>query len=183
MTATAVLGGGCFWCVEHDLRELPGVLEAVSGYAGGSVADPTYEDVLTETTGHREAVLVTYDPTVLPYRRLLQFFIDHIDPTDPEGQFADRGMSYSPAIFYATAQEQETAESVLAELDESGVYDAPSAVAVLPRGTFYPAEDAHQNFAEKNPLYYPLYHAGSGRKAFVANTCAIRVEKRIPWRG
>lgn len=179
---TAILAGGCFWCVEHDLHDLPGVSEVVSGYAGGMKENPSYEDVLTETTGHREAVRVTYDPSVVSYRHLLQFFIDHIDPTDPEGQFADRGISYSPAIFYATTEEQETAESVLEELDASGVYDSPSAIQLLPSAPFYPAEEHHQRFAEKNPLYYPLYRSGSGREGFVNKTCAIREDKRIPWK-
>ena len=181
--ATAILGGGCFWCIEHDLRDLTGVLEVVSGYSGGSTDDPGYYDVVTETTGHREVVHVTYDPSVLTYRRLLQFFIDHIDPTDPEGQFADRGMSYSPAIFYETPEEQETAESVLAELDASGVYAEPAAVAVLPRARFYPAEDEHQDFAAKHPLRYGIYSRASGRASFVSRTCRIREDKRIPWKG
>lgn len=182
MTATAILGGGCFWCVEHDLRRLPGVLEVTSGYSGGSVPDPTYEDVLTETTGHREAVLVTYDPDTLSYRHLLQFFIDHIDPTDPEGQFADRGMSYTPAIFYATPEEQETAESVLAELDASGVYPTPNVVSVLPRAPFYEAEEDHQDYAAKNPEHYAAYRAGSGREGFVQKTCQIRIDRKLDWK-
>lgn len=182
MATTAILGGGCFWCVEHDLRNLSGVLEVVSGYSGGDLTNPTYEDVVTETTGHREVVQVTYDPDMLSYRQLLQFFLDHIDPTDPGGQFADRGESYTPAIFYATPAEHETALSVLAELDASGIYDAPHAVAVLPRAPFYPAEDYHQDYAGKNPLHYDLYRRGSGREGFVQKTCAIRADKRIPWK-
>lgn len=181
MTSTAILAGGCFWCVEHDLRELPGVLGVVSGYAGGTVPDPSYEDVASETTGHREAVLVTYDPDILSYRHLLQFFVDHIDPTDPTGQFADRGESYTPAIFYANAEEHETAKSVLDELDRSGVYDTPHAVSLIPNAPFYPAEEAHQDYASKNPLHYEAYRRGSGRAAFVDRTCAIRIDKRIPW--
>ena len=182
MTQTAILGGGCFWCVEHDLKELEGVLEVTSGYSGGTTGNPTYDDVITETTGHREVVQVAYDPAVLSYRHLLQFFIDHIDPTDPEGQFADRGESYTPAIFFDTPEEQETAESVLSELDESGVYASPSIVHVLPRMPFYPAEDYHQDFAAKNPDYYASYRRGSGREGFVAKTCAIREDKRIAWK-
>lgn len=182
MTATAILGGGCFWCVEHDVRALPGVLEVVSGYSGGATENPTYDEVLTETTGHREAVLVTYDPDVLSFRHLLQFFIDHIDPTDPEGQFADRGESYTPAIFYATPEEQDIAESVLAELDASGTYTEPHAVAVLPRRPFYTAEEEHQEFAAKNPGYYARYRAGSGREGFVQKTCQIRLDRKIAWK-
>lgn len=181
-TATAVLAGGCFWCVEHDLRGLVGVLDVVSGYSGGSKKDPTYSDVVSETTGHKEAVLVTYDPSVLSYRHLLQFLIDHIDPTDADGQFADRGESYAPAIFYAMPEEREIAEDVLAELDASGIYNKLSVVELLPRASFYAAEEEHQRFAEKRPLQYGMYHAGSGREAFVANTCKIREDKRIPWK-
>lgn len=182
MAPTAILGGGCFWCVEHDLRELPGVIEVVSGYSGGHMANPTYEDVLTETTGHREVVQVTYDSNVLSYRHLLQFFIDHIDPTDPNGQFADRGESYTPVIFYASPEEQDTAESVLEELNESGVYSSPSIVEVLPRSPFYPAEEYHQNYAEKNPAHYAAYRSGSGREGFVQKTCQIRIDRKLDWK-
>ena len=179
---TVILGGGCFWCIEHDLRALPGVLDVVSGYSGGHLENPSYEDVLTEKTGHREAVLVTYEPETLSYRHLLQFFIDHIDPTDGEGQFADRGESYSPAIFYKTSEEQEIAESVLQELDASGVYDKENEVAILPRAPFYEAESYHQNYAEKNPLRYGMYRQGSGREGFVQKTCQIREDKKIDWK-
>ncbi len=180
--ADAILAGGCFWCVEHDLGELAGVTSVVSGYSGGSTENPTYYDVASETTGHKEAVLVTYDPTVLSYRHLLQFFIDHIDPTDPGGQFADRGESYAPAIFYANPDEQAIAQAVLAELDASGVYTRPSAVKVLPRASFYTAEEEQEMFAEKHPLQYSMYHKGSGREGFVQNTCQIREDKHIPWK-
>lgn len=180
--STTVLAGGCFWCVEHDLRALEGVIEVVSGYSGGTTENPSYYDVLSETTGHREAVEVTYDPSILSYRHLLQFFVDHIDPTDVEGQFADRGESYTPAIFYASEEEQDIAESVLTELDASGVYAEPHAVRVLPRQTFYPAEEEHQNYADKNPLGYSMYRQGSGREGFVQKTCRIREDKRIEWK-
>jgi peptide methionine sulfoxide reductase msrA/msrB len=180
--ATAILGGGCFWCTEDDLRGLPGVLDVVSGYSGGATEKPSYYDVASEKTGHREAVQVTYDPSILSYRHLLQFFIDHIDPTDGGGQFYDRGVSYSPAIFYATPEEQKIAESVLEELDASGVYDKPSAVAVLPRTPFYTAEEEHQRFAEKHGAWYAMYRQGSGHEAFVARTCQIREDKHIPWK-
>jgi peptide methionine sulfoxide reductase msrA/msrB len=182
MTATAILGGGCFWCIEHDLRALSGVLEVESGYSGGHTENPTYYDVVSETTGHREAVRVTYDPSILSYKHLLQFFIDHIDPTDGEGQFADRGESYAPAIFYTTREEQETAESVLDELDASGVYTEPNAVKLLPRSKFYTAEEEHQDYANKNPMHYSMYRAGSGREGFVQKTCQIRIDKKINWK-
>ena len=181
-THTALFAGGCFWCVEHDLREAPGVTAVVSGYTGGSMENPTYEDVLTETTGHREAVKVSYDPTQISFKKLVQFFLDHIDPTDTEGQFADKGESYRSAIFYATRDEQNIAQSLLMELSESGVYDKPIATELIPRTAFYTAEESHQNYAEKNPIHYAMYRKGSGREDFVQGVCKIREEKHIEWK-
>lgn len=178
MTKSFVLAGGCFWCVEHDLKEAEGVLSVTSGYSGGDSTTPTYEN----HAGHREVVLVEYDDAQTSYEKLLQLFIDHIDPTDEGGQFADRGESYRTAIFYETDEEKAVAEEVLKELDESGVYDKPHAVEVLPRKPFYKAEDYHQNYSEKNPTHYALYRQGSGREDFVNRTCQIREEKNVPWR-
>ena len=177
MTKSLILAGGCFWCVEHDMREASGVLTVTSGYSGGESTSPTYEN----HTGHREVILVEYDDTKTTYKKLLQYFIDHIDPTDPSGQFADRGDSYTTAIFYETDQEKVIAEAVLQELDSSHVYTLPHAIVVLPRKEFYKAEEYHQNYAEKNPTHYSLYRNGSGREGFVNRTCAIREEKNIPW--
>lgn len=178
MKKSLIVAGGCFWCVEHDLREAVGVLSVTSGYSGGDLENPTYE----HHTGHKEVVLVEYDDTQTSYKKLLQFFIDHIDPTDNGGQFADRGESYTTAIFYDNEDEKSIAESVLQELDESHVYDMPHAVEVLPRKPFYKAEEYHQNYAEKNPLHYSVYRQGSGREDFVNRTCQIREEKNIPWK-
>ncbi len=186
MTKSLILAGGCFWCVEHDLREVPGVTLVVSGYSGkddttapGEVPPPppTYEN----HNGYREVVLVEYDEEKTTYKKLLQFFIDHIDPTDDGGQFGDRGESYKTAIYYKDEDERLTAKLVLKELDESHVYDAPSAIDVLPRKKFYEAEEYHQKYSEKNPLRYDLYRNGSGREAFVNKTCKIREEKKILW--
>lgn len=177
MTKSLILAGGCFWCVEHDLREAQGVLSVESGYSGGESTDPTYEN----HAGHREVVLVEYDSDKTSYKRLLQFFLDHIDPTDDGGQFADRGESYKAAIFYASEEEKKIAESVLRELDESGVYDSPAKVDILPRKSFHRAEEYHQEYAEKNAFQYGLYRAGSGRESFVNRTCEIREEKHINW--
>lgn len=173
-----IVAGGCFWCVEHDLRHAPGVTAVISGYSGGDSSNPTYENHV----GHREVVLVEYDATITSYRKLLQFFIDHIDPTDAGGQFADRGSSYQTAIYYANDEEKSIAEEVLQELDVSGVYEKPHAVEVLPSKIFYKAEDYHQDYAEKNPVHYGLYRAGSGREAFVVKTCQVREEKHITWK-
>lgn len=176
---TAVFAGGCFWCVEHDLKAIPGVEEAISGYSGGANPTPSYEN----HEGHREAVQVSYDPEKISFKKLCQFFLDHIDPTDPGGQFHDRGESYKTAIFYENDEEKQIAESLLAELEESGLF-APLKIVVdiLPKKEFYPAEDYHQNYAEKNPLRYQSYSQGSGRVQFVANTCEVREQKKINWK-
>lgn len=178
MIKTLILAGGCFWCVEHDLRHAPGVIEVLSGYSGGESTDPSYE----HHNGHREVVLVAYDDTLTTYKKVLQFFIDHIDPTDDGGQFGDRGASYKTAIYYETDEEKKVGEEVLHELDESKVYNAPHKVEILERKQFYKAEEYHQNYAEKNPFHYSLYRKGSGREDFVNRTCQIREEKHIPWR-
>jgi len=177
MTKTVLLAGGCFWCVEHDLREAPGVVSVTSGYSGGESTDPTYE----RHGGHREVVLVEYDSEKTSYKKILQFFIDHIDPTDDGGQFADRGESYKSAIYYEDEEERHLAEAVLQELDASHVYDTPHAIEVLPRKPFYQAEDYHQQYADKNPTHYALYRQGSGRERFINKTCALREEKHIVW--
>jgi methionine-S-sulfoxide reductase len=177
MTRSVILAGGCFWCVEHDLREAQGVLSVTSGYSGGESTDPTYEN----HTGHREVVLVEFDDSKTTFKKVLQFFIDHIDPTDDGGQFGDRGESYKTAIFYETEEERKIAEGVLSELDRSHVYDRPSQVELLPRKAFYKAEEYHQNYAEKNQFHYSIYRKGSGREDFVNRTCQIREEKVIPW--
>ncbi|MEN9337690.1 MAG: peptide-methionine (S)-S-oxide reductase MsrA [Candidatus Parcubacteria bacterium] len=177
MIRSLILAGGCFWCVENDLREAPGVVSVTSGYSGGESTDPTYED----HRGHREVVLVEYDDTTTSYKTLLQFFIDHIDPTDTGGQFADRGESYRTAIYYETEEEKNIAEGVLEELDRSGVYEQSHAVDLLPRKQFYQAEEYHQKYAEKNPSHYATYRTGSGREEFVNRTCQIREEKHIIW--
>lgn len=181
MTKSLILAGGCFWCVEHDLRSAPGVTLVVSGYTGPeseAMVSPTYEN----HKGYKEAVLVEYAEEETSYKKLLQFFIDHIDPTDDGGQFADRGDSYKTAIFYQDEEERLTAKLVLNELDESHVYDNPSKIEILPRAYFYEAEEFHQQYAEKNPLAYDLYRNGSGREAFVNKTCKIREEKNITWK-
>ena len=178
MTQSLILAGGCFWCVEHDLREATGVLTVTSGYSGGESITPTYEN----HTGHKEVVLVEYDDVHTSYKKILQFFIDHIDPTDNGGQFGDRGASYTPAIFYANEDEKQCAESVLQELNESHIYTNESKVEVLARKEFYKAEEYHQNYADKNPLRYGMYRQGSGRESFVQKTCQIREEKKVMWK-
>lgn len=177
MTKSLILAGGCFWCVEHDLRVAPGVISVTSGYSGGETTTPTYEN----HKGHREVVLVKYDATKTSYKKLLQYFIDHIDPTDGGGQFGDRGDSYTTAIFYEDDEEKKVAGEVIDELNKSGVYEKPSAIIILMRMPFYEAEEYHQDYAEKNPLHYSMYRKGSGREDFVNRTCQIRDEKHIAW--
>ena len=178
MIQTVIVAGGCFWCVEHDLREVKGVVDVVSGYSGGDTENPTYEN----HKGHKEAVLVSYDDGVTSYKKVLQFFIDHIDPTDDGGQFGDRGESYKTAIYYENKEEKTIAENVLKELDDSRVYNFPNKVEVLERKPFYVAEDYHQNYADKNPVHYYMYRQRSGREDFVNRTCQIREEKHIVWK-
>jgi peptide methionine sulfoxide reductase msrA/msrB len=174
-----IFAGGCFWCVEHDLKALPGVIHAVSGYSGGKMENPDYFD----HGDHREAVFVTYDPSQTSFKKLCQFFLDHIDPTDPGGQFHDRGESYKTAIFYKTEEEKNVANDLIHELGASGLY-APLhiSVDVLPERTFYKAEDYHQGYAEKNPEHYNFYAKGSGRVQFIAQTCEVREQKKIQWK-
>lgn len=180
---TVIFAGGCFWCTEHDLKSLPGVTGVVSGYSGGDLPNPDYDDVASQTTHHRECVQVTYDPVRISFRKLCQFFLDHIDPTDAGGQFYDRGESYRTAIFYADEDERATATSLLEELRDSGLYPGQAiSVDVLPRKPFYPAETYHQDYAAKNPGHYDRYAKGSGRVQFVANTCAVRELKKIHWK-
>ena len=164
-TATAILAGGCFWCVEHDLRQLPGVVEAVSGYTGGSRRNPTYEDYhnvdADNPTPHVEAVRVTYDPSELNYAALLDYYFRHIDPTDGGGQFCDRGPAYRPVVFVAAETERKTAEAKKAEV--ARLLKQNVAVEVLDAQTFWPAEDYHQDYANKNPIRYNYYRWNCGR--------------------
>lgn len=166
----AIFAGGCFWCMEAPFAKLEGVKQVVSGYTGGRTEDPTYEEVSTGRTGHLEAVLVIYDPAVTTYPDLLEVYWRQIDPTDPGGQFADRGSQYQPAVFYFTPEQKAQAETAKADLDRSGRFAKPVAVAILPAAKFYPAESYHQGYSAKNPIRYKMYRAGSGRERFLAQT-------------
>ncbi len=175
---TAIFAGGCFWCTEHDLRETNGVLDVFSGYVGEKEGNPSYEN----HNGFREGIKVAFDSSKTSFKKLTQFFLDHIDPTDAGGQFFDRGESYKTAIYYKNEEEKNIAESLIKELEESKIYDAPIAVQVLPEENFYKAEDYHQNYASKNPDHYHAYKNGSGRSEFQAKVCAIRYEKKMNWK-
>ena len=165
--AVATFAGGCFWCVESGYEKIPGVVEAVSGYAGGEEPNPTYKQVASGRTGHTEAVQVYYDPDQMTYEGLLQGLWRMMDPTDANGQFVDRGQQYRPAIFYHDAEQKRLAEAAKAELQASGVYEKPVVIEIVPLQTFYPAEGYHQDYYKKNPLRYNFYTFNSGRYQFI----------------
>jgi peptide-methionine (S)-S-oxide reductase len=161
--AVAIFAGGCFWCMEPPFDALPGVLSTTSGYTGGSVVDPTYEQVSSGATGHRESVKVEYDPKRVSYAQLLDVFWHNVDPTDAGGQFCDRGQQYTTAIFTSGDEQQAEATAAKEKLDASHVLPHPVVTSILPAGPFYPAEDYHQDYYKKNPLRYKFYRAGCGR--------------------
>jgi peptide methionine sulfoxide reductase msrA/msrB len=171
-TAEAVFAGGCFWCTEADFEKVDGVIEVVSGYTGGKAANPTYEQVSAGGTGHIEAVKVVYDPSRATYAQLLEVFWRHVNPTDAGGQFVDRGPQYRSAVFYANDAQLKAIEASKKELEAGGRFDQPIATDILPLGTFYPAEDYHQDYYKKNPLRYRYYRSGSGRDQFLEKTWA-----------
>lgn len=166
-TATAVFAGGCFWCTEADFEKVPGVIEAVSGYTGGKEVNPTYEQVSEHATGHVEAVRVSYDPAVVSYAQLVEWFWRHVDPTDAGGQFVDRGAQYRSAIFYADEEQRRIAEASKQRLGASDHYNKPIVTELLPLGEFYVAENYHQDYYSTNPFRYQWYRAGSGRNQFL----------------
>jgi peptide methionine sulfoxide reductase msrA/msrB len=163
----ATFAGGCFWCMVKPFDRQPGVIRVVSGYTGGHVENPTYEQVCSGTTGHVEAVQITFDPAVISYEQLLEQYWRQIDPTDPGGQFADRGESYKTAIFVHSEEQRKKAEESKRRLAESGIFDKPIVTPILPAKPFYPAEEYHQDYYKKNPIRYEAYHIGSGRAAFI----------------
>ncbi|RJG17737.1 peptide-methionine (S)-S-oxide reductase MsrA [Paenibacillus thiaminolyticus] len=169
----ATFAGGCFWCMVTPFEELPGIRSIVSGYTGGHTEHPTYEEVCTDQTGHAEAVQITFDPAVFPYKKLLELFWQQIDPTDPGGQFYDRGSSYRTAIFYHNEKQREEAEQSKRELERSGRFDKPIATEIVPASAFYPAEEHHQDYHRKQPAHYKRYRTGSGRDAFIAKHWSV----------
>jgi len=161
-THTAVFAGGCFWCLEHDLDEVDGVLRTTSGFTGGHVKNPGYKQVTTGTTGHYESVRIEYDPARVTYEQLLDTFWRNIDPFDAAGQFCDKGPQYRAVIFYADEKERELAEQSLAAIQQrAGKHKVVT--QILPAGEFYPAEDYHQDYYKKNPIRYNYYRFGCGR--------------------
>ena len=162
---TAIFAGGCFWCVEADFEKLPGVAEAISGYAGGRGESPTYENYGSK--GYVEAVQVVYDPAKVSYKELLDFFWRHIDPTDPGGQFVDRGAEYRSVIFYQDAEQQRLAEASRQALEKSKRFSKPIATEILPFTNFYRAEDYHQDYYKTHAVKYKYYRWNSGRDQFI----------------
>ncbi len=187
--AEAVFAGGCFWCMEAVFEAVPGVIEAVSGYTGGHVPNPSYEQVSTGTTGHFEAVVVRYDDTQTSYEWLLEVFWKHIDPTDPGGQFYDRGSQYRTAIFYRDEHQRALAEASLQRLEAAQIFPRPIVTQILPAAPFYPAEGYHQDYYRTHPDRYRAYHLASGKDDFFAQVWAAHrhfrlfPERQAYWRG
>jgi peptide methionine sulfoxide reductase msrA/msrB len=165
---TATFAGGCFWCVEADFEKVDGVIEAISGYAGGEKENPTYEEVSAGGTGHVEAVQVLYDPEKITYKQLLDVFWRHVDPTDTGGQFVDRGSQYRTVIFYADEEQKRLAEESKQELGTSGPFDKAIVTEIKPLKKFYKAEDYHQDYYKTHGLRYKFYRWNSGRDQFLA---------------
>lgn len=161
-SATAIFAGGCFWCIQPFFDQTPGVQKAVVGYTGGQMPNPTYDDVCTGRTGHREAIQVTYDPGKVSYEQLLEVYWQTIDPLDAGGQFYDRGEQYTTAIYTASDAQRLAAEKSKAE--KAKMLGKPIATLILPAQEFYPAEDYHQSFYKKSSQRYNAYKTGSGRE-------------------
>jgi len=164
--AVAIFAGGCFWCVESDFEKLDGVREAISGYTGGSVDNPTYKQVAKESTGHVEAAQIYFDPAVISYRELVDYFFRHIDPLDDGGQFCDRGFSYTTAIFVTSPEQRAAAEAAKAAAEAE--LDKPVVTRIEDASTFWNAEEYHQDYYKKNPLRYKYYRTSCGRDRRVA---------------
>ncbi|MBD3418507.1 MAG: peptide-methionine (R)-S-oxide reductase MsrB [Chitinivibrionales bacterium] len=169
---TAIVAGGCFWCMEPPFEKLDGVESVVSGYTGGPEKDPTYSQVSSGATGHVEAVRISYDSSKVSYRKILDVFWRSIDPTDPGGQFADRGSQYETAIFYLDDEQKAIAEQSKADLEQSGKFNKPIATEIMPGGEFYPAEEYHQDYYLKNSTHYKAYRKGSGREGYLDSVWA-----------
>jgi peptide-methionine (S)-S-oxide reductase len=162
--AKATFAGGCFWCVEADFDKVPGVKSTISGYVGGKVANPSYEQVSAKSTGHAEAVEVVYDPKVVSYEQLVDYFWHTIDPTTKDRQFCDAGSPYRTGVFVQDAQQLAAAQASLGRLDKSKPFKEPVVTEITLAGPFYAAEDYHQDYYKKNPLRYKYYRNGCGRE-------------------
>ena len=162
-TAKAYFAGGCFWCMEEAFEKVDGVIAVVSGYMGGTVTNPTYEQVSDGRTGHAESIEVTYDPTKITYQKLLDAFWRNVDPITPNAQFCDHGNQYRSVVFYTTDEEKQLAEESKSKIEQSKRLPAPIMTQLVKASTFYPAEDYHQDYYKKNPLRYKYYKYSCGR--------------------
>lgn len=165
--AIATLAGGCFWCTEADLEKLDGVVNVVSGYAGGTLANPTYQQVSSGKSGHIEVIQVTFDEHLVSYEQVLDYFLRHIDPTDAKGSFVDRGLQYRPAIFYHDSTQKQIAQQLIKQVDALGIYQKPLNTELIEYTEFWPAEEYHQDFYKKNPIRYKYYRHASGRDQYL----------------
>ncbi|MBI2837954.1 MAG: peptide-methionine (S)-S-oxide reductase MsrA [Acidobacteria bacterium] len=163
----AIFAGGCFWCMEPPFEKLDGVSQVISGYAGGIEENPTYEEVSSGTTGHRESVKIVYDPSRISYEKLLEVFWRQIDPSDAGGQFVDRGRQYRSGIFYVSDDQKRLALASRDRLAHSGKLSKPIVTEILQAGKFYRAEEYHQDFYKKDPVRYKSYRMFSGRDQFI----------------
>lgn len=181
-TRTMLVAGGCFWCVEADLEKLPGVISAVSGYAGGTSENPTYSDY--NKNGHREVVEVTYNPQVVSFEEILIYAMKHMDPTDDDGSFGDRGDYYSPAFYFENETELRIINDLINEVNEFGPYDKPLAIDIEERPTFWPAEDFHQDYYKGvlSQIKYKTYRKASGRDAFIEKYWGSDTDASLEWR-
>ena len=169
-TRTAVLAGGCFWCIQPAFDKAPGVIKTLVGYCGGTEPSPTYELVTSERTKYRESIEITYDPAKISFEHLLDIYWKQINPTQADGQFTDIGPSYRAAIFVTSDDEKKIAEASKEKLANSGKFDRPIATEILPAMKFYPAEDYHQKYYQQNPAHFEAFEKGSGRVSFEKKT-------------
>ncbi len=163
----ATFAGGCFWCIESTFKHLDGTLEVLSGYIGGKIDNPTYEQVSTGSTGHYEAVQIVFDPDLISYEDLLVAFFQQIDPTDADGSFADRGPQYRSAIFYHSETQKKSAAEMIKKINQSRIFNKPIVTKLLKSTHFFEAEAYHQEYYKKNPIRYRFYRQGSGRDIFI----------------
>lgn len=178
-TDTLIVAGGCFWCVESDFEKLEGVTNAVSGYINGTTENPTYREVSSKNTGHYEAVEITFDDEKVSLKELVDYFWRTIDPTDPNGQFCDKGSPYKTGLFYQNETQQAVFTESLNELKANKPFDAPIVTEILAAKKFYPAEDYHQNYAVVNPIRYTYYRQSCGRDSKIKQLWGEVASKKV----
>jgi peptide methionine sulfoxide reductase msrA/msrB len=173
-TRTAVLAGGCFWCIQPAFDKAPGVIKTLLGYCGGTEPNPSYQSVSSEKTGYRESIEITYDPAKISFAQLLDIYWKQINPTQADGQFTDIGPSYRAAIFYGDTEEKKIAEASKEKLAHSGKFDKPIVTEILPAMKFHAAEPYHQKYYQQNPEHFAAFEEGSGRLSFEKKTWGNR---------